>query len=177
MKYLPIKNDADPLISFVKELYEGAFPQKERRKWELLARMIGTVPEMRLQVIMEEEKPIGFMTIWKLKDWCFLEHFAISPAERGKKHGEQVMLDFIKDSRVLLEVEPPVSEDATRRINFYKRAGLVCLSFPYLQPSYKKTGRPYKMVLMSNVPDAGESAYAEIVNLIFEKVYGSSRRV
>lgn len=177
IKYISVNSAADPLIPFVKDLYVSAFPQKERREWDLLAGMIGTVPEMRLQVIMEKEEPIGFMVTWKLKNWCFLEHFAISPAQRGKKHGENVMQDFIKDSRVLLEVEPPVSEDAQRRINFYRRVGLVCLSIPYLQPPYKKTGKPYDMVLMSNISDAGETGYAEIVNLIFEKVYGSPRRV
>lgn len=177
MKYILIDNAADPLVPFVQDLYVSAFPQKERREWDLLAAMIGTVPEMALQVITEKDEPIGFMVSWKLNEWCFLEHFAISPLQRGKRHGEKVMLDFVKDSRVLLEVEPPVSEDALRRINFYKRAGMVCLSFPYLQPSYKKNGEPYDMVLMSNIPDAGDQAYAEIVNLIFEKVYGSSRRV
>jgi len=176
MEYLSITNSADDL-HFVQELYLSAFPQKERRDWEVLTGMIGAVPEMQLRLILEEEKPIGFITTWELGDWCFIEHFAISPEHRGKKYGKRVMRDFLGHNKVVLEVEPPLAEDAARRVKFYERAGLVCLPFSYLQPPYRQEDAPYRMVLMSNLAEVSETAYQEIVNLIFEKVYDSTRRI
>jgi ribosomal protein S18 acetylase RimI-like enzyme len=177
MNYLSIDHITDPHLSFVEQLYMTAFPPKERREWQVLAGMIGKVPEMHMQVILDRDQPIGFITSWKLSDWCFIEHFAIAPESRGQKFGEEVILDFLKGYKVILEVEPPVSEDALRRIRFYEHAGMECLPIPYLQPSYRVGAEPYQMVLMSNVINAPEPAYTKVLKLISGKVYHSALRI
>ncbi|SDZ92524.1 GNAT family N-acetyltransferase [Pedobacter hartonius] len=173
MQYLLIDSPGDPNLPFVKDLYYSAFPKKERREWDELTEMLGSVPEMQLQVIVEGGEPVGMITSWKLRDWHFIEHFAISEMQRGNGCGQNVMKDFLEDGKVLLEVEPPSNAEAIRRIKFYERVGMACLDFPYLQPPYRKTGKPYEMVLMSNVTGDDEAETAEIVKLIFEKVYNS----
>jgi ribosomal protein S18 acetylase RimI-like enzyme len=177
MEYLLIDHPGDRYLPFVHDLYLAAFPQKERREWDQLISMIGGIPEMCLQVIAEEGKPIGMITSWKLVDWCFIEHFAVAESQRGKGYGQKVMMDFIAGGKVLLEVEPPSSADAIRRVNFYKRVGMVCLSFPYLQPSYSKTGKPYQMVLMSSLAEEDGGGIAETVKLVLEKVYHSPQGI
>ena len=173
MQYLSINHPGDPNLPFVQQLYYSAFPQKERREWNELTGMLGAVPEMHLQVIVENGEPIGMMTSWKLNDWRFIEHFAIAEIQRGNGCGQSVMRDFLEGGKVLLEVEPPSNAEAIRRIKFYERVGMVCLAFPYLQPPYRKTGKPYEMVLMSNVTGDDDAEINEVVQLIFEKVYHS----
>ena len=122
--------------------------------------MIGTVPEMSLQVILFEEKAIGFITSWMFEDWCFIEHLAIDPINRGKKYGERIMKDFMVNRKLLLEVEPPLSVDAIRRIGFYERLGLVCLPFDYLHPSYHDSHVPF-FSTETNVPERAELYFNE----------------
>lgn len=170
MKYLSVTAIGDPCLPFVKDLYFNAFPENERRDWNELLAMIGSVREMQLQLIELEGEVIGFMVIWILDDWLFVEHFAISPEHRGKKYGEEVMGDLI-DNKLILEVEPPVSDDARRRIRFYEKNGLRCLPVEYLQPSYRKDGADYPMILMSNVSGDTAGSFNEIVSLIKKNVY------
>jgi len=171
MQYVSIENNKSPYLSFVEELYHAAFPREERRNWEQLLKMIGTVPEMSMQVILEEEKAIGFVTSWKFDDWCFIEHLAIDPVNRGKKFGERVMKDFMVSRKLLLEVEPPASVDAIRRIGFYERLGLVCLPFDYLHPSYHDSHVSHSLVLMTNVPEREELYFNEIIRSVKKQVY------
>lgn len=171
MQYLAIENINDPHLPFVHELYHSAFPLEERRDWTQLLKMIGEVPEMRFQVIKVEEKAIGFIISWIFEDWCFIEHFAIDPANRGRKYGERVMQDFMKARKLLLEVEPPSSGDAIRRIGFYERLGMNCLPFDYLQPSYRDRDVSYALVLMTNAKEREELYFSEIIRLVKKQVY------
>jgi GNAT superfamily N-acetyltransferase len=171
MQYLSIENTKSPYLPFVQELYHSAFPLEERRNWEQLLKMIGTVPEMSFQVVLAEEKAIGFITSWIFEDWCFIEHLAIDPVNRGKKYGERIMKDFMSGSKLLLEVEPPLSVDAIRRIGFYERLGLVCLPFDYLHPSYHDSHVSHSLVLMTNVPESAEMYFSEIICRVKEQVY------
>ncbi|MBB5634227.1 GNAT superfamily N-acetyltransferase [Pedobacter cryoconitis] len=172
MQYLSIENNQSPYLSFVEELYHSAFPLEERRNWEQLLKMIGTVPEMSFQVVLAEEKAIGFVISWKFDDWCFVEHLAVDPVNRGKKFGERIMKDFMtKNRKLLLEVEPPLSVDAVRRVGFYERLGLVCLPFDYLHPSYHDSHVSHSLVLMTNVPETGEIYFDEIILKVKRQVY------
>jgi len=171
MQYVSIENNKSPYLPFVQELYHAAFPLEERRNWEQLTRMIGQVREMSLQVILDEENAVGFVTSWMFEDWCFIEHLAIDPVKRGMKYGERVMKDFMVNRKLLLEVEPPLSVDAKRRIGFYERLGLICLPFDYLHPSYHDSHISHSLVLMTNVPETAEMYFSEIICSIKKQVY------
>ncbi|QNK61806.1 GNAT family N-acetyltransferase [Pedobacter sp. PAMC26386] len=171
MHYLSIENHKSSYLSFVEELYHSAFPLEERRNWEQLVKMIGTVPEMSFQVIIAEEKAIGFIISWTFEKWCFVEHLAIDPVNRGKKYGERVMKDFLVKGKLLLEVEPPLSVDSIRRVSFYERLGLVSLPFDYLQPSYHDSHVSHALVLMTNVAEREELYFNEIIRVVKKQVY------
>lgn len=171
MEYLLIEDPTAPELSFVQELYLSAFPEEERRDWNKLAVMIGKVPEMRLELITDEGKAIGLIISWAILDWCFIEHFAIDPAKRGKRYGERVIKDFMQRGKVLLEVEPPVAEDAVRRVGFYERAGMNVLPFQYRHPSYRKAGVFFPMLLMSNIQENDIELFSPVIKLIELHVY------
>lgn len=170
MEYLQIKTNSDPHLPFIKELYHSAFPENERRDWAKLLDMITSVPEMKLELI-QAAQPIGFIISWRFADWCFIEHFAIDPNNRGKKYGEKVIQDFMENSKLLLEVEPPDSTDAVRRISFYERLGLSTLSFDYRQPCYRKPGVSYRLLLMSNLPEVPLEVLSALVKQVQQQVY------
>lgn len=170
MEYLQIKTTSDSYLPFLKDLYHSAFPENERRDWEKLLLMITTVPEMNLQIIIAD-KPVGFIISWMFADWCFIEHFAIDPENRGKKYGEKVITDFMQKGRLLLEVEPPDSTDAVRRISFYERLGLYTLSMDYRQPCYRKAGVSYRLLLMSNETELAEDLLQPVIRQIQQQVY------
>lgn len=176
MKFLTITAIDDPYLSFVKKLYHAAFPKEERRDWQQLIDMVDTAGEMWLQVIEEDGIAIGFITFWMLEQWCFLEHFAIEPSLRGKRYGERIMKELMKHDSVLLEVEPPYTENAIRRIGFYERLGFSILPFPYRQPSYHHPEESFSMCLMSNSSENTADKFSEIISLVRSRVYSCSNK-
>lgn len=171
MQYLPVTTIDSPHLSFIKKLYHDAFPQKERRDWKQLLSMIGTAGEMKIEVVTDQDKYIGLIIFWVFDDWCFIEHLAVDPDLRGMKYGERIMSSFTGKMKILLEVEPPVSDDAIRRIRFYERLGLCVLPLVYRQPSYKESGVFYEMELMSNCPGTGTGQFDAVLSAVLQKVY------
>jgi len=171
MKYVLIKDNTGPYFQFLKELYLSAFPVHERRDWEQLLGMINNVPGMRIELITDKDKAIGFLISWMLQGYCFIEHFAVSPLNRGKRYGERIMKHLMGRGKVLLETEYPESADAIRRISFYERLGMRILPVAYRQPSYREAGKSYPMLLMSNVPEDHEVSIREVISQIVQQVY------
>jgi ribosomal protein S18 acetylase RimI-like enzyme len=170
MEYLLIQDHTGPHLQFLQELYLSAFPVDERRDWEQLLDMIDNVPEMRLELITDEDKPIGFLISWIFSGYCYIEHFAVSRVNRGKKYGERVIKELMAKGKVLLEAEHPGSADAVRRIGFYERLGMHILPLNYNQPSYRETGKSYPMLLMGNIPEDDEEIPL-IISQIKQQVY------
>lgn len=172
MQYLPVTTIDSPHLPFMKKLYHGAFPQKERRDWKQLLSMIGTAGEMKVEVVTDQGEAIGLIIFWVFNDWCFIEHLAVDPDHRGMKYGERIMSSFTHKMKILLEVEPPVSDDAIRRISFYERLGLRVLPLKYRQPSYREAGVFYGMELMSNHPEHDRKQFDAALFKVQQKVYG-----
>ena len=177
MQYLPVTTIDNPYLPFIKDLYHDAFPQKERRDWKQLLSMIGPAGEMKVQVVTDQDKAIGLIIFWVFDDWCFIEHLAVDPSHRGMKYGERIMSSFTHKMKILLEVEPPVSDDAIRRIRFYEKLGLCVLPLKYRQPSYRESGIFYEMELMSNHPENEMEQFEAVLSAVLQKVYRFTLRV
>ncbi|MET3113717.1 ribosomal protein S18 acetylase RimI-like enzyme [Pedobacter sp. CG_S7] len=158
-----------PVHSFIKDLYESTFPIQERREWTSLLSLLNH-PAMQLDLICEEELPIGFIIWWKINDWLFIEHFAISPHIRGGGYGSTVMCYYMEkaNGKIFLEVEPPFTIDAERRIAFYEKLGLSLLDVSYQQPSYVEKDVYYPMLLMGTT---GKKDFTALVAALKEQVY------
>ncbi|MBG6234558.1 ribosomal protein S18 acetylase RimI-like enzyme [Pedobacter sp. CAN_A7] len=165
LNYRQIQHQDDPALALIKELYESAFPEQERRDWASFKALL-TDPRMHVDAVLDAEQVLGFLIWWKLKDWCFIEHFAISKRVRGAGYGSEVVKYYVEKSRgkVLLEVEPPGTHDADRRITFYERAGFTLVNVEYRQPSYVEKGLSFPMYLLQT----GAESEADIAKLIPE---------
>ena len=126
-----------------------AFPPEERRDREA-ARAILDDPRYALYHVVHEKERVGFLALWVLDTFTFLEHLVIYPAHRNKGLGGKVItLAKQRFSPFLLECEPPDTEMAARRLAFYRRCGLVQNAHPYLQPSYREGGNGVPLLLMT----------------------------
>ena len=100
--------------------------------------------------IYENDTWVGFITLWELSDFSFIEHFAIFSEYRNRGYGERT-LEKIKESyaSLVLEAEPPITDIQKRRIGFYERCGFCQNDYEYMQPSYRAGGSEVRLVLMS----------------------------
>jgi ribosomal protein S18 acetylase RimI-like enzyme len=156
----------------VAELYVQAFPPEERRNLPAQQVLLNN-GALRLALLEDGGVYAGFVFYWQLTDFVFIEHFAIAPGLRGSGIGSGVMrLMERAHPCIVLEVEPPHSDDAVRRIRFYEGLGFKAYAYPYLQPPYQAGGAPLNMLLMQKGMSPGEHTFTKINSEIYLEVYG-----
>lgn len=171
---LTIRNLISPVTipDNVAALYEEAFPPEERRNLPAQQLLLDN-GALRLVLLENDGTYAGFVFYWQLTDFVFIEHFAISPGMRGSGIGSGVMrLMEQEHPQMVLEVEPPHSADAIRRIRFYEGLGFKAYPFPYLQPPYQAGGAPLSMLLMQKGMPPEEHTFTKINSEIYLEVYG-----
>ena len=135
-------------FSEIYSLMIESFPPDELRS-ESGARAIVSNSAYRLYRITERGRFLGFISVWRLSEFAFIEHFAILPEMRGKGYGARAISAlgrWYKD--MVLEAEPPECEISKRRIAFYERCGFHLSMEEYYQPPYKKGASPVRLMLM-----------------------------
>ena len=174
INYIKLTDESLPELSFIKELYEEAFPVEERRDWPSLLDLLNH-QDMQVDLLADVGRPVGFIIWWKIQDWRFIEHFAISSPVRGKGYGAEVMHYYLEifEGKLLLEVEPAVTRDAYRRISFYEKMGLSLIDIAYRQPSYIEKDLSYPMHLMT-ISSLRANDFHELTFEIKNKVYKKS---
>ena len=145
-----------------------AFPREERRD-RVTAEALLSTPCYRIYHAVRQGVRVGFIALWELGDFVFVEHFVIYPIFRCRGYGAQV-LACLKEryTSIVLEAEHPETEIAVRRLAFYERCGFVKNSYPYLQPSYHGEA-PVPLVLMSypTALTAPEAAVRQIHQTVY----------
>lgn len=155
----------------IKDLYEQAFPEEERRPWDQQLMLIAS-GKLHLLRIVSDNIFAGFIFYWRLPGFSFIEHFAIHPGTRGGGAGTQVMLLMEAElGGIVLEVEPPVTEQAIRRISFYERLGYQAFTESYHQPSYYPHYPPLELRLMQKGLTPGTAAFQTIKGSLYKHVY------
>lgn len=121
--------------------------------------------------LCENDQVVGFIALWQFDGFAFVEHFVIYEKYRNKGLGAKA-LDAVKNNfgSVVLEVEPPEGDMASRRFAFYQRQGFVPNDYPYMQPSYRKNGNEVRLILMSYPNALIDAKHA--VSEIYINVYG-----
>ncbi|MBL7971879.1 MAG: GNAT family N-acetyltransferase [Prolixibacteraceae bacterium] len=160
----------------LKQTYEEAFPPDERREWNHWIQMLGDV-RFCLNEVYNEERFIGFISVWDLDQFRFIEHFAIRDTERSKGFGSRILEQLLaqKSSPVILEVEEPFSEIARKRIAFYERMGFVVSGGEYFQPPYSAGKNSVKLLLMSYPGAIDPTDFAGVKSRIHSRVYGQNQ--
>lgn len=138
-------------LSRIYSAYERTFPKDERRDEVQFLALLEN-PDSFIFSIKNEENPIGYLILWELEGFYFLEHFEVFEEFRNLKLGSQILQELQeKFGKIILESEPSeLNEMAERRINFYLRNRFSVISKNYIQPSYGKEKKELKLFLMSN---------------------------
>ncbi|CAM1333840.1 GNAT family N-acetyltransferase [Tenacibaculum piscium] len=145
-----LKNITDTYFSEAWKLYQEAFPEEERRLLDTQIIILKN-SKYHFEVILHENKFIGFLLWWNFESLHFIDHFATDSIHRNKGYGKKILENFIKNSRktVLLEVELPNSKINKRRIQFYERIGFQLNSHYYETPALSVGKEAFQLLLMS----------------------------
>lgn len=168
-------------------LYTEAFPQEERRDWTVNAdaeRWAGNHKDFNILLLYYGSRFIGFLNYWTLHyknadcsdaSINYIEHLAVNPDVRNLGAGSYVIREFfnLSPGGVILEVEPPDTELAARRINLYRRLGCVLhKDIEYIQPPYFQGNKPISLLLMTSPDIQSELISNNIVPVLKWTVYG-----
>lgn len=158
-------------ISKIFYAYEKTFPENERRSKEQFLDLAEN-PNVFVFNAKNEDETIGYVVIWELKDFYFLEHFEVFEQYRNQKFGEKI-LEALKEKfdKIMLESEPDsLSEIAARRVRFYQRNGFGIIDKDYIQPSYSEGKSSLRLFLMSNfLPENLEQNIENIYEVVYQK--------
>ncbi|MFB6366818.1 GNAT family N-acetyltransferase [Paenibacillus elgii] len=154
-------------------IMEASFPENERRTYagqkELLAD-----PHYRLITEMNDNNQmIAFLAAWEFPLFRFVEHIAVDPATRGSGVGGKLMNAYIKESLkpIVLEVEPPDTDLAQRRIGFYERLGFHLNPFEYVQPPLQLGQSELPLKMMSYPQMLTEKEFVHFKETLYTNVY------
>lgn len=150
IRFIPFESPSDRGWTEAWELYENAFPYKERRSLADHLRALAD-PRFEADGIWTGDALAGIIYHWDCGSGSrYVEHLAISPALRGQHLGSKALAAFCERvGRVILEIDPPVDEISIRRLRFYRRLGFVENPHEYLHPSFREPFVTHKLVLMS----------------------------
>ena len=174
IRLVEVKREDHPFIETVDRIYHSSFPPEERRDFDKFLELMYHNDKFTVYAILKDEMHIGFITVWELDGFSYVEHFAIDEAHRGGGTGQKsIMMLLEKTGRpFILEVEPPVGEMEVRRINFYKRCGFILNDeTEYFQPPYREGELPLELKLMSSGDIIVDDSH---IKSIHRNVYGKN---
>lgn len=156
-------------ISKIFNAYEKTFPEDERRNKEQFLDLAEN-PDVFVLSAKDEDETIGYVVVWEIGDFYFLEHFEVYENFRYRKYGEMILSALQeKFVAIVLETEPEFLSDlAKRRLHFYERNGFDIIDRNYLQPSYGEGKSELNLYLMSNFQPKNLD---EVITNIHESVY------
>lgn len=175
LEFIPITSGTDERLSCLLRLYAGSFPFEERRTKDQLKAMIGH-EKMNFIALQAGDQLAGLMIWWNFSRFGYIEHFAVFPELRGNQIGSTALQRIrARSAKTLLEAEKPSDEMSERRIAFYQRNGFDVVDPHYLQPPYRKKGKPISMYLLSDLADWNMDNLQAAVALIRKEVYLNNR--
>jgi len=158
----------------VYEILEKSFPVTERRPYEKQVKLLEE-PLYQIYVMKDDEKNAikGFIAVWDFDKVMFVEHFAVNPDYRNEGLGSVILQELFQmiDKPVCLEVEPPDTEMAVRRIGFYERNGMFFNNYSYMQPALTEGCEEIPLRIMTSGSAVDEAVFHEIAGLLYQEVY------
>lgn len=156
-------------------LMEESFPSEEYRSYDEQKALLNN-PAYTIYVLNNEHQDImAFIAVWEFDDFAFIEHFAVNPNYRNGGIGARVLNEMVEllSITVCLEVEPPETEMAKRRIGFYKRNKFFLNDYPYMQPSISPGKAAIPLLIMTTGGTVDEATFEQMKDTLYAKVYKS----
>ena len=157
----------------VLEIMTEAFPPSEMRTAKGQEALLD-LPEYKVYVHRDENEQIDcFLAVWELENCVFGEHLASRPTARGKGIGSGMLSAVLQNTNkpFFLEVEPPETDIARRRIAMYERMGLSYNDFFYLQQPLQEGHFAQQLMVMSYKNPVGEAEFIPYKKQIYKYVY------
>ncbi|MBP7173134.1 MAG: GNAT family N-acetyltransferase [Cloacibacterium sp.] len=169
MKFLSINSFEAPLSQEIYISYCQSFPEDERRDFKQFQELFNHKKVDFLSIVQEEQN-IGYLILWKLNNFAFVEHFEVFNEFRGQNFGTQILKEISEFyPRIVLETEPEhLHEVAKRRVLFYRRNGFDIIDYQYIQPSYSREKNALPLLLLANFATTNSKKY---VDEIYSHVY------
>ncbi len=162
--------DFDSVFSIMEE----SFPADEHRPYGEQKELLSD-PRYGLYVLTEPEngKTQAFIALWKFADFAYMEHFAVAAQYRGQGLGSRVLREIkqMLECPICLEVEPPKTDQAERRIAFYRRNGFFLNDCLYIQPPISKGRNPLPLMLMTSEGRITGEQFEKIKTALYQNVY------
>ncbi|MBU1975243.1 MAG: GNAT family N-acetyltransferase [Nanoarchaeota archaeon] len=173
MEFIKLENSDLQEFKEAWEIYRSSFPDDERRTLELQRELIKS-KQYNFFMVTKDEVLVAIISDWDFGDFLFVEHLAVKEGLRGKGIGIELLKEYLSKNKrkIILEVERPETEIATKRIKFYEKIGFKLNDFDYIQPYYGKGKNPVPMFLMTYPKKISESEFSTIREELHIIVYG-----
>lgn len=155
------------------DIMDMSFPRDEYRPYDEQKELLND-PAYSIYVLYNEAHDIkAFIAVWEFDDFVFIEHLAVHPEFRNCGKGSYILNEVIGlfDKTVCLEVEPPETELAKRRIGFYQRNNFVLNNYPYMQPSISKGRKAIPLIIMTSNSKVDKDTFERMKDVLYTKVY------
>ena len=164
------KEDFDKIYS----LMEASFPKDEYKPYRAQKSLLEK-PEYKIFVSRQDDKGDirVFAAVWDFGFAVYVEHLAVSPRHRNGGIGGKILDEVVEifGRRLCLEVEPPETEMARSRIEFYKRHGFFFNDTLFVQPPLAPGQRSIPLHIMTYGKPATARELDRINSVLRRKVY------
>lgn len=149
-----------------------SFPPDELRSRQEHLQLLNEA-NYKVWAYYKEQKLQGFLTVWDLGAFAFVEHFAVKSSCRNRGLGSNMLQALSKKlgKRLCLEAELPETDMAKRRLGFYRRNGFSVNTYPYLQPALEEGKCPVPLYILTTDGPIDEEAFKKLVDEIYKIVY------
>ncbi len=153
-----------------------SFPSDEYRSKDAHFAMLSN-PLHTIFAATDDKDILGFVTTWDIGNWIYVEHLVTSPHFRNMGLGSKILqkLESVATLPICLEVEPPVAEMATRRIEFYKRNGYFLNTYRYFQPPYANDKQPLELLIMTYPRAISPAEFEDMKSSLYPIVYNVAK--
>lgn len=169
MEYLQVSAADDFRAEHIYKSYCSTFPEDERRNEDQFRQLFKN-PKVKVLAILNELDNIGYLVLWELTDFVFIEHFEIFSEFRSLKYGSEMLAHLFRTySHIVLEAEPEhLNDDAVRRIAFYRKNGFSVIDENYVQPCYEEGKNSLQLLLLANwQPEKTDWIKEEIYDVVY----------
>lgn len=150
MKLRRLIHKGDPFYRSFRSLYEISFPLYEQRTEEQQQQAFDSM-RYRLDVYLDDDRLIGFVSYWVWADYFYIEHLAVCPQMRAKGYGCRILteLNVRGKRRLLLEIDPIKDDISAARLRFYERAGFVQNPVVHVHPPYREGADGHSLIVLT----------------------------
>ena len=167
MNFVTVKKKNDPAFSVMWDIYDNSFPEKEKRSIDEHV-LIMKKDDFFSDVVYIDNEIVGILFYWIRNDYAYIEHFAVAAGKRGGGIGTAILKNFLQsNTKVVLEIEPPMDDVSIKRKHFYENIGFRIYDYKYFHPSYGKRYKPYPLCLMSYGIDVSRDDALDLQNFLY----------